>query len=314
MNNIPVLDKDLLEIEPQTSLKDDALKVWNLIGVFLKKYGGWFTFLIPIILSIYLYYVDSPSLQYDSWTQTFVSKNRLGNELSKSFEIILNGRKYDKLYLSTIIIENTGWKAIDGKDVSPLDADPIRVVVPDEIKPFLPFKNELTSKSIHLETILRGQEILLKFNYLNPSDKISISFLHEEYPDNFSNHDIKVIGNAKNLRPIKEKPSYRYQLYVKMGIITGIYFVVCLIYGLFRIKKYKKRKEKENKRTEYIKRQHEEIVQLTQQLKSKDETIKQKEIFSNTLIGALLIIKQCLQNKEPADKIFHIIDALTQDA
>ena len=313
MDKVPALDKDLLEIEPQTSLKDDVLRCWSSMGRFLKKYGGWFTFIIPIGLTIYLYYIDSPYLQYDSWTQTFVSKERLGNELSKSFEVTLDGKKYDKLYLSTIVIENTGWKAIDGKDVSPLDADPIRVVIPQGIKPFLPFKNELTSKSVHLETILREQEILIKFNYLNPSDRIAISFLHEDAPDNFLKNDMKVTGSAKNLGPIKEKPSYTSQLYTKMGILTVIYLMICFVFMVFRIKKRKKRKEKENKRTECIKRQHEEIVALTQQVENKDETIKQKETFSNTLIGALLVIKQSLQNKEPIDKIFHIIDVLTQD-
>ena len=313
MDKVPALDKDLLEIEPQTSLKDDVLRCWSSMGRFFKKYGGWFTFIIPIGLTIYLYYIDSPYLQYASWTQTFVSKERLGNELSKSFEFTLDGKKYDKLYLSTIVIENTGWKAIDGKDVSPLDADPIRIVIPQGIKPFLPFKNELTSKSVHLETILREQEILIKFNYLNPSDRISISFLHEEAPEDFLRSNVKVTGSAKNLSPIKEKPSYKRQLYLKMGALTLVYLISYLIFMCWRIKKRKHRKEKENKRTECIKRQHEEIVVLTQQLENKDETIKQKETFSNTLIGALLVIKQSLQNKEPIDKIFHIIDVLTRD-
>ena len=46
MENIPALDKDLLEIEPQTSLKDTFLNFFKKFKVFLIKYCGWITFAI----------------------------------------------------------------------------------------------------------------------------------------------------------------------------------------------------------------------------------------------------------------------------
>ena len=132
-----------------------------------------------LAVSLWFYFTDSPKLQYATWTQTFVSRSRLDSELAKSFDITLNGEKYDNLYLTIVEIENTGSKALDGHDISPIDSDPLRVIVPSSMIPLLPFRNEQTSKDIHLNLEQKGQEIILNFNYINPKSKISLSFLYK---------------------------------------------------------------------------------------------------------------------------------------
>ena len=86
--------------------------------------------------------------------------------------------------------------ALSGSDVSKIGHDPIRITVPEGAKlVYYTLDNTATTDAItaHLEKV--DNDLVIKFDYLNPDYQIAASLLHEN-PD----AEFTVSGSALNVK------------------------------------------------------------------------------------------------------------------
>ena len=115
-------------------------------------------------------------------------------------QIHINGKDYPKLYKTEISLTNTGEEALSGGDVSTIGHDPIRIIIPPRVRILhYGLDNEETSKDVSVELIPIEGAIIIKFNYLNPNNKITVDLYSE---DSYSGYEIQ--GSAVNVNQITQ--------------------------------------------------------------------------------------------------------------
>ena len=183
-----------------------------------------------IILAYYFYDINRPILEYESKTEKIISSNN-----DTGIKISVNGKEYQDLYLTSVVLSNSGGIGLSGKDVSPIRDDPVRIIFPPKNK-IVGFHvdNNHTSDEISCRLIPSENELILEFNYINPNSSITVNILHEE-----NSSDFTMKGNALNVSSIEKKSEINKTVRLCWGA-TILFYI--LMYALYI---YRRREEKD---------------------------------------------------------------------
>lgn len=191
--------------------------LWN----FLTSPTGAFLIAVSaILIGYYQFYISRPILKYISQTTKISSTSG-----SDDFRIHINGKDYPTLYKTTVTLTNTGEEALSGGDVSSIGHDPIRIIIPPRVKILhYGLDNEETSKNVAVElTPIKGA-IVIRFNYLNPENEITVILYSE---DSYNGYEIQ--GSAVNVNQITQAWTEEQTQKFIFGSIAGI----IVFYALF---------------------------------------------------------------------------------
>ena len=195
--------------------------LWN----FLTSPTGAFLIAVSaILIGYYQFYISRPILKYISQTTKISSSSG-----SDDFKIHINGKDYPKLYKTEISLTNTGEEALSGGDVSSIGHDPIRIIIPPRVKILhYGLDNEETSKNVAVELVPIKDAIVIKFNYLNPENKITVILYSE---DSYSGY--KIQGSAVNVNQITQAWTDEQTQKFVFGSIFGIIIFYTLFIYLY---------------------------------------------------------------------------------
>ncbi len=195
--------------------------LWN----FLTSPTGAFLIAVSaILIGYYQFYISRPILKYISQTTKISSSSG-----SDDFKIHINGKDYPKLYKTEISLTNTGEEALSGGDVSSIGHDPIRIIIPPRVKILhYGLDNEETSKNVAVELVPIKDAIVIKFNYLNPENKITVILYSE---DSYSGYEIQ--GSAVNVNQITQAWTDEQTQKFVFGSIFGIIIFYTLFIYLY---------------------------------------------------------------------------------
>ena len=178
--------------------KRQARKDWRAIAAafwnfWTSKTGAFILAVSGIAFGYYNFYISRPILKYETEKVTFISSQN-----NNEYAVSVKGKDYKDLYLTRVYLHNKGAMALSGSDVSKIGHDPIRITVPEGAKlVHYTLDNTATTDAItaHLEKV--DNDLVIKFDYLNPDYQIAASLLHEN-PD----AEFTVSGSALNVNEI----------------------------------------------------------------------------------------------------------------
>lgn len=206
--------------------KKQARRDWRevmsaLWDFWTSKTGAFILAVSGIVFGYYIFYISRPILKYETEKVTFISSQN-----DNDYAVNVHGKGYTDLYLTRIYLRNKGAAALSGNDVSKVGHDPIRITVPDnaELVHFT-LDNTATTPAItaHLEKV--KNDLVIKFDYLNPSYQIAASLLHENPQAEFS-----ITGSALNVNQITREwndDTIKSSVLWTLGIL---YSILLLIY------------------------------------------------------------------------------------
>ena len=191
--------------------------LWN----FLTSPTGAFLIAVSaILIGYYQFYISRPILKYISQTTKISSASK-----SDDFKIHINGKDYPQLYKTEISLTNTGEEALSGGDVSAIGHDPIRIIIPPRVRILhYGLDNDETSKDVSVELIPIEGAIIIRFNYINPNNKITVDLYSED-----SCSDYEIQGSAVNVNQITQAWTDKQTQKFILSIVSGI----ILFYALF---------------------------------------------------------------------------------
>ena len=197
---------------------------------FFSAEGAFVIGVTGLVLAYYFYYINKPILEYDTKTTKIVSDS---NETG--IVVKVNGKEYKNLYLTSVILENSGGVGLSGKDVSPVGDDPVRIIFPQNNKIVsYHIDNNQTSDEISSKLLPAENELIIEFNYINPDSRITVNIVHEE---NIA--DFKMRGNALNVGNISPKNDINKCNYLCWGILGIFYLLMYLLYAYRRAEEVK---------------------------------------------------------------------------
>ena len=214
------------QVQERRKIRDILKSIWNF---WTSPEGAFILAVSAMALGYYQFYINRPILRYDTLTIKLISSSN-----SNSYTVDVMGKKYQDLYLTKVYLYNQGEQALSGADVSRIGHDPIRIQVPKEAKmQHYNLDNEETTASITAEVLPYGEDLVLNFDFLNPSYQYVVNILHENPVDDFV-----VTGSALNVSEISRAISGRE---LKDCLIWGLgtlYFILIVYYV---IRKWHKR-------------------------------------------------------------------------
>jgi hypothetical protein len=174
--------------------------MWEVLQDLKEVLGfGWFGSIIGLVslaLAIILY---RRSIREGRPTCYIQNSTILGvrSELpSDKVRIFFEGQQVDKLIKTNIIFWNSGRAAIRGSDI--VAVDPIRIIFEPGSKILSIQINKMNniSNSIHLSKSEDfPDQVIMKFDYLNPEDGINMEILH-----NSARNEVKLVGRVIGLK------------------------------------------------------------------------------------------------------------------
>lgn len=198
--------------------------IWNF---WTSKTGAFILAVSGIVVGYYIFYISRPILKYETEKVTFISSQN-----DNAYQVSIKGKQYNDLYMTRVYLRNKGASALSGNDVSKIGHDPIRIAVPEGAKlVHYTLDNTATTDAItaHLEKV--DNDLVLKFDYLNPDYQIAASLLHENPDAEFS-----VTGSALNVNEItREWSDATIKAYIlwTLGILYSVLLVI-YIYNHWR--------------------------------------------------------------------------------
>lgn len=202
-------------------IRDILKSIWNF---WTSPEGAFILAVSAMALGYYQFYISRPILRYDTTTVKLISSSN-----SNNYTVDVMGKKYQDLYLTKVYLYNQGEQALSGADVSRIGHDPIRIKVPKEAKmQHYNLDNEETTASITAEILPYGEDLVLNFDFLNPSYQYVVNILHEYPSDEFL-----VTGSALNVNEISRAISGRELKYCLIWGLGTLYLFL-LVYYIFR--------------------------------------------------------------------------------
>jgi len=194
--------------------------VWNF---WTSQTGAFILAVTGIAVGYYIFYISRPILKYETEKVTFISSLN-----DNDYTVKVHNKEYQDLYLTRIYLHNKGASALSGSDVSKIGHDPIRITVPDGAKlVHYTLDNTATTDAVtaHLEKV--DNDLVIKFDYLNPDYQIAALLLHENPEAEFT-----ITGSALNVNEItKEWSDETLKAYIIWGL--GILYSVLLVIYVF---------------------------------------------------------------------------------
>jgi len=215
--------KEIQEVKERRRIKDIIKSIWNF---WTSPEGAFILAVSAMALGYYQFYISRPILRYDTNTVKLISSSN-----SNNYTVDVMGKKYEDLYLTKVYLYNQGEQALSGADVSRIGHDPIRIQVPKEAKmQHYNLDNEETTASITAEIVPYGEDLVLNFDFLNPSYQYVVNILHEKPVADFV-----VTGSALNVSEITRAISGRE---LKSCLIWGLGSFYLLLIVYYVVKKW----------------------------------------------------------------------------
>lgn len=188
----------------------------------MKKILKWtFRAVLGVVLiglmtnKIYYDLFQAPELSYITRTYSVFSGIKSNDSTVKLF---VNDEQVEKLYMTTIRLENSGGVALERNDFS-AERDPLRItgqniksVVIDEAN------SRYNSETFIVE---KNSEFLINFKWLNPGDYLSISILHNQL-----NSNIMIQGGFANVSDTKMIP---FEQHIRRILLFRAIFLTLLV-------------------------------------------------------------------------------------
>lgn len=212
-----------------TDLKKTITAIWNF---WTSKTGAFLLAVSAIVIGWYQFYINRPILKYETETTSFISSQN-----NNSYSVLVKGKEYKDLYLTKIILQNTGASALSGQDVSKIGHNPIRVVVPHGAKMVHhTLDNTITTPDLTASLEENNGDLIISFDFLNSDYQIGTSILHEN-PD----AEFKIAGSALNVNDIQKEWSDKQIKYRTFWIMGSLYVLLLAIYLYNHWYKHRKR-------------------------------------------------------------------------
>lgn len=198
-------------------LKKFLNKLWHFM---ISNVGAFVIGFSALVIGVWQYYVNRPILKYDTASHSFISSQNDNN-----FKVIVENKEYNDLYQTIVILKNNGQQALDGKDVSQIEHDPIRIVVPHNAEMVhFTLDKVLTSDAVTAQAKLYDGNIILSFDFLNPGDQIAVTILHKQPSDGFY-----ITGSALGVTDIKRVWTEKEILALIVGLMLGLYLLTMIL-------------------------------------------------------------------------------------
>lgn len=212
------IKKEIKEVKERRRIRDILRSFWNF---WTSPEGAFILAVSAMALGYYQFYISRPILRYDTNTVKLISSSN-----SNNYTVDVMGKKYQDLYLTKVYLYNQGEQALSGADVSRIGHDPIRIQVPKEAKmQHYNLDNEETTASITAEIVPYGEDLVLNFDFLNPSYQYVVNILHEN-----SVGDFVVTGSALNVSEITKAISGRELKSCLIWGLGSLYFLLIVYY------------------------------------------------------------------------------------
>ncbi len=198
-------------------IKKVSRRTWNFLT---GNVGAFFIGFSALVIGIYQFYINRPILEYDTNTHSFISSQN-----NNKFKVVVEDKEYGDLYQSVVILQNNGQQPLAGSDVSRIDHDPIRIIVPKDAQMVhYTLDKQLTSPAIDVKLSLYRGDIIIGFDFLNPGDQIAVTILHEKPADDF-----KITGTALGVTDISHVLTDKQILWITISILSGLYLLVIIL-------------------------------------------------------------------------------------
>ena len=213
-----------VEKEERRIFRDVYVAVWDF---WTSPTGAFILAVSAMALGYYQFYVSRPILRYDTNTIKVISS--LNNN---EFGVSVKDKSYQDLYLTKVYLFNEGEQALSGEDVSKIDHDPIRIVIPKDLKlVHYNIDNEETTSAITANLILYNGNLVLKFDFLNPDYQYVVNLLHENNSD-----DIKILGSALNVNQVTKEFYNKTLKHILLWGLGGLYILLVARYVMKKLK------------------------------------------------------------------------------
>ncbi len=213
-----------VEKEERRIFRDVYVAVWDF---WTSPTGAFILAVSAMALGYYQFYVSRPILRYDTNTIKVISS--LNNN---EFGVSVKDKSYQDLYLTKVYLFNEGEQALSGEDVSKIDHDPIRIVIPKDLKlVHYNIDNEETTSAITANLILYNRNLVLKFDFLNPDYQYVVNLLHENNSD-----DIKILGSALNVNQVTKELYNKTLKHILLWGLGGLYILLIARYVMKKLK------------------------------------------------------------------------------
>ena len=160
-----------------TNAQKNYLNIMNALwDFFTSKTGAFIIGVGAIVIGMYQFYISKPILKYEAEHTNIVSSTDVTD-----LKVTVREKEYKDMYLTTLTLMNTGSQALDGDDVSKVGHDPIRIAVPKDARLVsYNINKKQTSPAVAASLEPYDGDILIRFDYLNPDNQITVSLLHEK--------------------------------------------------------------------------------------------------------------------------------------
>ena len=207
----------------------------------IKKFFCWLwgsvimvLFLTLLGTHVYYKYFQAPELSY--MIRNYIVFSGV-NTNKAHVALFVNNEPVEKLYMTTIKIENTGGTVLERNDFS-AEIDPLRITGENIKSVFIDANNSKFSSDTQI--VEKNEEFLVNFNWLNPGDIITINILRDK-----ANSKLSIKGSFAKIGTIKEiffKDLVRRQALIRtlsaLPIILCITLLITVLYFIVRNKIY----------------------------------------------------------------------------
>ena len=207
----------------------------------IKKFFCWLWGSVIMVLfltlfgtHVYYKYFQAPELSY--MIRNYIVFSGV-NTNKAHVALFVNNEPVEKLYMTTIKIENTGGTVLERNDFS-AEIDPLRITGENIKSVFIDANNSKFSSDTQI--VEKNEEFLVNFNWLNPGDIITINILRDK-----ANSKLSIKGSFAKIGTIKEiffKDLVRRQALIRtlfaLPIILCITLLITVLYFIVRNKIY----------------------------------------------------------------------------
>lgn len=213
--------------------------------LYMKKFLGWLWSYVIIALLIallaahgYYKYFQAPELSY--MVRNYVVFSGVNTD-KDHVTLFVNNEPVERLYMTTIKVENTGGTVLERKNFS-AETNPLRITGKNIKSIFIDVNNSKFSSDTQI--VEKNGEFLVNFNWLNPGDIITINVLRDNINSTISlKGSFAKIGAVKEVsfKDLKKKQSLIQALFlfvlipVIATLIATLFFIVHnkIYYGVF---------------------------------------------------------------------------------
>jgi hypothetical protein len=215
-----------VEKKERRIFRDIYVAIWDF---WTSPTGAFILAVSAMALGYYQFYVSRPILRYDISTVKIISSVN-----NNDFGVKVKDKSYQDLYLTKVYLFNEGEQALSGSDVSKIDHDPIRIVIPKDLKlVHYNIDNDETSSAISATIETYDGNLVLNFDFLNPDYQYVVNLLHENSSD-----DVKILGSALNVNQITREIYSKRLRHIFLWVLGALYILLIARYVVNKLRRH----------------------------------------------------------------------------